>query len=90
MIENGAEFVNDHYQLPCPLRNPNFIMPNNRTMIDKRANYLKNQFIKNKKFFKGYKNCMNEIMQKGCLECLQKSNHMARLVNSTPWRLLFQ
>ena len=90
MIENGAEFVNGHYQLPCSLRNPNFIMPNNRTMIDKRGNYLKNQFIKNKKFFEGCQNCMNEILQKGCLEYLQKSNHMARLVISKPWHLSFQ
>ena len=48
MIENGAKFVNDHYQLPLSLRNPALIMPNNKTMIEKRANYLKKQFMKEK------------------------------------------
>ena len=70
MMENGAKFVNGYYQLPCPLRNTAFIMPNNRTMIDKRPKYLEKQFIKNKTFFEGYQNCMNEILCKGCLECL--------------------
>ena len=41
MMENGAEFVNGHYQLPLSLRNPALIMLNNRTMVEKRANYLK-------------------------------------------------
>ena len=37
MMENGSEFVNVHYQL----RNPASIMPNNRTIVEKRAIYLK-------------------------------------------------
>ena len=41
MMENGAKFVNGHYQLPLPMRNPALIMPNNRTMVEKRANYWK-------------------------------------------------
>ena len=45
MMENGAEFVNGHYQLPLPLRNPALIMLNNRTMVEKRANYLKGNQI---------------------------------------------
>ena len=40
MMENGAEFVNGHYQLPLPLRNPALIMLNNRTMVEKRAKLL--------------------------------------------------
>ena len=35
MMENGAEFVNGHYQLPLPLSNP----------------VLKRRFNKNKKIF---------------------------------------
>ena len=41
MMENGAGFVNGNYQLPLPLRYPALIMPNNRTMVEKTANYLK-------------------------------------------------
>ena len=50
MMENGAGFVNGNYQLPLPLRYPALIMPNNRTMVEKTANYLKKWFMKNKKF----------------------------------------
>ena len=65
MMENGAEFVNGHYQLPLPLRNPALIMPNNRTIVEKRANYLKRRFTKNKKFFEDYQKFNNDILQKG-------------------------
>ena len=65
MMENRAEFVNSHYQLPLPLRNLAFIMLNNRTLIEKRAHYLKKQFMKNKKFFEDYMKFMNDILQRG-------------------------
>ena len=48
MMENSAEFVIGHYYLPFPLRNPTLIMTNNRAMVDKRANYMKKRFMKNK------------------------------------------
>ena len=50
MMEDEAEFVNGHYQLPLPLRNP--------------ADYLKRQFMKNKKLFEDYQKFMNNILQK--------------------------
>ena len=65
MMENGVDFVNGHYQLPLPFRNPPLIMPDNRAIVEKRANYLKRQFMKNKKFFEDYQKFMNGILQKG-------------------------
>ena len=62
MMENGAGYVNSHYRLPLPLRNPALIVPNNRAMVEKRANYLKKRFMKNQEFFEDYR----------------KSNHMIR------------
>ena len=46
MMENGANFVNVHCQLYFPLRNPTLIMPNNRAMVERRANYLKKNYEK--------------------------------------------
>ena len=66
MTEDETKFVNGHYQLPLPLRNLALIMPNNRKTVEKRENYLKEQFMKNKKFLEDYQKFMNEIMQKGC------------------------
>ena len=65
MVENGAKFVNGYYQLLLSLTNPALIMPNNRTMVEKRANYLKRQFMKNEKFLEDYQKFMNDILQKG-------------------------
>ena len=64
-MENGAEYVNAHYQLPLPLRNPALIMRNNRTMVEKRANYFKRRFMRNKKFFEDYQKFMSDMLQKG-------------------------
>ena len=41
MMENRAEFVNGHYHLLLPVKDLALIMPSNRTMVRKRANYLK-------------------------------------------------
>ena len=65
MMENGAKFVNGNCQLPLPLRNPALIIPNNRTMMEKRANYLNMRFMKNKKFFEDYQMFVNGLLQKG-------------------------
>ena len=65
IMESGTEYVNGHYQLPLPWRNPALIIPNNRPMVQKRANHLKRQFIKNKNLFEDYKKFTNEILQKG-------------------------
>ena len=46
MMENGANFVNVHCQLYFALRNPTLIMPNNRAMVERRANYLKKNYEK--------------------------------------------
>ena len=64
MMEKGAEFMNDRYQFPLPLRNPILKMPNNRAKVEKRAHCLKKRFMKNK-FFEDYKKFMNDILWKG-------------------------
>ena len=35
MMENGAEFVNGHYQLPLPFRNPVLIRPKSKNDREK-------------------------------------------------------
>ena len=64
MMESGAGFANGQYQMSHSWRNSALIMPNHRPMVQKRANYLKRQFIKNKNFFEDYKKFMNEILEK--------------------------
>ena len=65
MMENETEFVNGHYLLLLPLRYPALIMPYDRIMVERKANYLEGRFLKNRKFFKDYKKFVNDILQKG-------------------------
>ena len=57
--------VGNHYQTPLPLQNPAMMLPNNRRMVEKRAQYLKRRFERDPKYFQHYKSFMNEIISKG-------------------------
>ena len=54
--------VGNHYQIPLPPRNPVMKLPNNRKMVERRAQYLKKRF---EKYFCLYKVFMEEIFSKG-------------------------
>ena len=56
--------VGNHYQTPLPLRNPAMMLPNNRRMVEKRAQYLKRRFERDPKYFQHYKSFMIEIISK--------------------------
>ena len=43
--------VGNHCQTPLPLRNPVMKLPNNRKMLERRAQYLKKRSEKNSKVF---------------------------------------
>ena len=54
--------VGNHHQTPLPLRNPAMMLPNNRRMVEKRAQHLKRHFERDPKYFQHYKIFMNEII----------------------------
>ena len=57
--------VGNHYQTPLPLQNPAMMLPNNRRVVEKRAQHLKRRFERDPKYFQHYKSFMNEIISKG-------------------------
>ena len=57
--------VGNHYQTPLPLRNPALMLPTNRRMVEKRAQYLKRLFERDPNYFQHYKSFMNKIISKG-------------------------
>ena len=56
--------VGNQYWTPLPLENP-AMMPNNRRMVEKRAQYLKRRFERDPKYFQHYKSFMDVIISKG-------------------------
>ena len=57
--------VSNHYQSPLPLQNPPMILPNNQKMVEERAQYLKQRFERDPKYYQHYKTFMDEIISKG-------------------------
>ena len=54
-----------HYELPLPLKGEDIQLPNNRAAAMKRLESLRSKFEKDDRFFKEYKNFMEELMEKG-------------------------
>ena len=65
LMDDQTVKVGNHYQTPLPLRNPVMKLPNNRKMVERRAQYLKKRFEKDPKYFHLYKEFMEEILSKG-------------------------
>jgi len=65
LMEEKAELVNGHYQLPLPFRQSDPVMPNNRHQAVTRAEGLKRRFAHDSKFRKDYMNFMSDIISKG-------------------------
>ena len=57
--------LGNHYQTSLPLRTPTMKLSNNREMVKSRAQYIKNRFENNSKYFCRYKEVMEEILSKG-------------------------
>ena len=65
LMDDQAVKVGNHFQTPLSLRNPVMKLPNNRKMVERRAQCLKKRFEKDPKFFHHYKEFMEEILSKG-------------------------
>ena len=56
--------VGNSCQTPLLLQNPAMMLPNNRRMVETRAQYLKRRFERDQNYFQHYKSFMDEIMSK--------------------------
>jgi len=65
LIESEAKLVDGHYQLPLPFRQPDVMMPNNRSQALCHARGLRKRFMVDQKFRDNYVNFMNSIISKG-------------------------
>ena len=59
---------NQHYEMALPLKYSDVPLPNNKSQIEQRANYLKRRFLKNVLFFEDYKCFMGGMINNGFAE----------------------
>ena len=60
-MNEEAKLVNGHYELPLPLRDPNFNLPNNKQQAVQRAQWLKKKLLKNKQMHDDYINFIKSV-----------------------------
>ena len=68
------QYRDGHYYLPLPLRDPNKVIPNNRTQCLQRALWLKQRLLKNDKMFNDYKAFMKTNIEKGYVKVAPTSS----------------
>ena len=64
-MDQKAVKVDGHYELPLPMKDEDIRLPNNRAAAMKRLEAFRRKFEKDGRFFKEYKNFMEELMEKG-------------------------
>ena len=62
-LEMGTSKKDDHYVVPFPFRDPNFMFPNNRKKPVQRLMGLKRRFMKDNKFFQDYPRLMDNMLR---------------------------
>ena len=65
-LEMGTSKKDDHYVVPLPFRDPNFMFPNNRKKPVQRLMGLKRRFMKDNKFFQDYPRLMDNMLRSSC------------------------
>ena len=64
LMDQKAVKVDGHYKLPLPLKDEDIQLPNNRAAAMKRLESLRRKFERDDRFFKEYKNFMEELTEK--------------------------
>ena len=63
--EETAELKDGHYQFSLPLKNPEALVPNNKSQALQRTNWLKKKLERDPKLCEDYKAFMDDIAVKG-------------------------
>ena len=64
-MKENTVLVNDHYQIPIVLKDPDVNFPNNRKQAEKQLQGLEKWFKRYQKFFQQYKQFMEDMIGNG-------------------------
>ena len=65
LMDDKLTKVEEHFEIPSPLKNGLVKLPNNRNMAEKRLHCLKSRFIRNPEFFADCKGFIANVLIKG-------------------------
>ena len=68
MLKSSIKLVNDHYELPLPLKYEDQIMPNNKNLALKRLNHLKRKLMRNSDLKQKYSIQIQTMLDKNYTE----------------------
>ena len=72
MEQEMHQLQDGHYEAPLPLKTETEKLPNNRTLAERRLQWLKKKLIKNETLCRDYKAFMQELLEKGYAERVPK------------------
>ena len=72
-IMSSGKHINNRFHLPLPLRNPDKIVPNNRSQVLQRAYWFKKKMINNPKLLDDYTNFMTSLIDRGHIKIAEKA-----------------
>ena len=65
IMETGGKLINNHHQLPLPLRNDPPNLPNNKPMAVKRIHSVKRRMLRDNDYHTNYIKFMNSLISQG-------------------------
>ena len=65
LMDQETVQVDNHYEVPLPLKSTDVTFSNNKSAAMKRLNSLKKRFIRDKSFHEMYKAFIDDMLQKG-------------------------
>ena len=64
LMDTETKKIGKHYQLSLPFKNSTLSLPNNRKVAEKRLASLKNQFLRDSKYWSDYKLFIQDLLTK--------------------------
>ena len=64
LMDTETKKIGKHYQLPLPFKNSTLSLPNNRKVAEKPLTSLKNQFLRDSKYWSDYKLFIQDLLTK--------------------------
>ena len=68
MADDSVQFTNGHYDLKLPFKNKDTKLPNNRQLVQQRADNLRRRFMKNSSLHQEYTSAMEKVVKAGYAE----------------------
>lgn len=77
LLENCVLFKNGHYEMPLPFKSTDVILPDNKSVAQRRLELLKRRLTKNQRFAGHYREFMEDLFHKGYAEKVSNAQEIS-------------